>query len=137
MVPGACCSAAVVVAKEQESSGTASSARSLLPSLHSPRSPSSTTHNAPAQHDRRTTVRPMASAASDWLKQDKRRLLHVVYRVGDMQVRLIWRVHTPRAHGTHGAVAAAAHACGLRNTHAATSRAPTSPTHTRPSAEAH
>ena len=31
-------------------------------------------------------MRTMASAASDWLKQDKRRMLHVVYRVGDMQV---------------------------------------------------
>jgi lactoylglutathione lyase len=28
----------------------------------------------------------MASAApADWLQQDKRRMLHVVYRVGDMQ----------------------------------------------------
>lgn len=25
-----------------------------------------------------------AGSASDWLKQDRRRLLHVVYRVGDM-----------------------------------------------------
>jgi hypothetical protein len=29
----------------------------------------------------------MASGAADWLKKDKRRLLHVVYRVGDMQVK--------------------------------------------------
>jgi hypothetical protein len=28
----------------------------------------------------------MASASSDWLKEDKRRMLHVVYRVTDMQV---------------------------------------------------
>jgi lactoylglutathione lyase len=26
-----------------------------------------------------------ASAASDWLKQDKRRMLHAVFRVGDIQ----------------------------------------------------
>lgn len=29
----------------------------------------------------------MASAGGEWLKQDKRRMLHAVYRVGDMQVR--------------------------------------------------
>lgn len=36
---------------------------------------------------RRPTVRAMASAASDWVKQDKRRMLHAVYRVGNMDVR--------------------------------------------------
>ncbi|GBF92785.1 hypothetical protein Rsub_05404 [Raphidocelis subcapitata] len=39
---------------------------------------------------RRPAVRAMASAASDWLKQDKRRMLHVVYRVGDMQKHIDW-----------------------------------------------
>jgi hypothetical protein len=32
----------------------------------------------------------MASAGgSEWLKQDRRRMLHVVYRVGDMQQRAL------------------------------------------------
>lgn len=41
----------------------------------------------PRRSSRRPTVRAMASAAGDWLKEDKRRLLHAVYRVGDMQAR--------------------------------------------------
>lgn len=40
----------------------------------------------------------MASAASDWLKQDKRRMLHAVYRVGDMQARRPPPLGVLRAH---------------------------------------
>lgn len=36
-------------------------------------------------HRRFSTMQASASA-SEWTKQDKRRMLHVVYRVGDMQV---------------------------------------------------
>lgn len=45
-------------------------------------------------------MRAMASAASDWLKEDKRRLLHAVYRVGDMQVCASTLGAPPHATGT-------------------------------------
>jgi catechol 2,3-dioxygenase-like lactoylglutathione lyase family enzyme len=37
------------------------------------------------RHPPRRSVSVQASAGAEWLKEDRRRMLHVVYRVGDMQ----------------------------------------------------
>ena len=41
----------------------------------------------------------MAAASSNWLTEDKRLMLHAVYRVGDLEKTEVSRTRTPEGRG--------------------------------------